>query len=126
MSLRRSCLQSSNYAAGRRLLMDFGSSLWPDSLGWLVDRYSERGVDFFDEIWAWEAADTNHSEYWSQVPADLQHRLHVSGSTQSQGSLQAVTLLCCAPHRCSCLSGCSSTTFRWEAMSTRSITRCSG
>lgn len=58
--------------------MDFGSSSWPDSLGWLVDRYGERGVDFFDEIWAWEVTAANHTEYWSKVPAHQRHRLHVS------------------------------------------------
>lgn len=63
---------------GHRLLMDFGSSSWPDSLGWLVDRYSERGVDFFDEIWAWEVTAADHTKYWSKVPAQQRHRLHVS------------------------------------------------
>lgn len=58
--------------------MDFGASSWPDSLGWLLDHYGERGVDFFDEIWAWERTATNQTEYWSQVPANLRHRLHVS------------------------------------------------
>jgi hypothetical protein len=61
---------------GRRLLMDFGTGVYPSSLGWLLPRYKALGVTF-DEIWAWEAAEMNHTKYWEDVPASLKPKMHL-------------------------------------------------
>lgn len=58
--------------------MDIGAGLHPTSLAWLVPRYETLGVRF-DEKWAWELAAVDPQKYWSEVPADVKPRLHVSG-----------------------------------------------
>lgn len=52
--------------AGRRLLLDFGTSHFRTSLKWLLGKYEALGVQF-DEIWAWEAAQMDPASYWAEV-----------------------------------------------------------
>jgi hypothetical protein len=48
---------------GRRFLFDMGTASFPSSLGWFVQQFGERGVQF-DGIWAWELAKMDTDAYW--------------------------------------------------------------
>lgn len=61
---------------GRKLLFDLGTgSSFQSSLSWFVDSYARNGVAF-DEIWAWEALETESHKYWRSVPEEYVARLH--------------------------------------------------
>jgi len=61
---------------GRKLLFDLGTGAsFVSSLGWFADSYAQKGITF-DEIWAWEAQETEPHEYWQTVPEEYVSRLH--------------------------------------------------
>ena len=75
-----------DYYTGRKLLFDLGTgSSFQSSLSWFVDNYSDKGVDF-DEIWAWEAAETSSHQYWESVPKEYVSRLHFYNTYASEQS----------------------------------------
>lgn len=65
-----------NHYTGKKLLFDLGTGdSFQSSLSWFVEKYHDRGVEF-DEIWAWEAEQTNSHQYWQSVPDSYVSRLH--------------------------------------------------
>ncbi|KAL4426403.1 hypothetical protein ABPG77_004697 [Micractinium sp. CCAP 211/92] len=48
---------------GRALLMDFGSSDFKTSVGWLMPRYAALGVEL-EEIWGYELREMDLNKYW--------------------------------------------------------------
>lgn len=64
------------YFPGRKLLFDLGTGTsFDSSLLWFVEEYQQRGVNF-DEIWSWEARETNPHVYWQTVPDEWVPKLH--------------------------------------------------
>ncbi|DBB13185.1 TPA: hypothetical protein ACH3X3_004933 [Trebouxia sp. C0006] len=64
------------YFPGRKLLFDLGTGTsFDSSLLWFVEKYQHLGVQF-DEIWSWEARDTNPHAYWQTVPDKWVSKLH--------------------------------------------------
>ncbi len=65
-----------HYYPGRKLLFDLGTgSSFQSSLSWFVESYARNGIEF-DEIWAWEALQTESHMYWRSVPEEYVPRLH--------------------------------------------------
>lgn len=57
--------------------MDFGSSDFKTSVGWLMPRYAALGVEL-EEIWGYELREMDLNKYWRSVPGHAKTRLHVS------------------------------------------------
>ena len=77
---------------GRRLLFDLGSgSSFQSSLLWFIEGYSERGVHF-DEIWCWEAAETNPHAFWETVPDEYFSKLHFYNTFATDSKRQSAPL----------------------------------
>lgn len=75
-----------DYFTGRKLLFDLGTgSSFQSSLSYIVEKYVDKGI-VFDEIWAWEAAETSSHLYWQSVPELYVSRLHFYNTYASDQS----------------------------------------
>lgn len=65
-----------NHFTGKKLFFDLGTGdSFQSSLNWFVEKYHDRSIEF-DEIWAWEAEQTDPHHYWQSVPNSYVSRLH--------------------------------------------------
>lgn len=58
---------SSSTSAGRRYLLDAGTSRFDSSMWWFVCAYTQRGVAF-NHLYGWEVTKIPAEDFWSRVP----------------------------------------------------------